>query len=139
MPPRVYITFDPKAYQKDYYQTHKEEYKRRSHERYLVNKTTMNKQSKLYRESHLEQETERQRGYRRKQRAWFDWVMGFAFCMDCGLSDKRVLDWHHRDPSKKRFDVAGYHSIQATIEEMEKCDIVCANCHRIRHHEPIRF
>ena len=57
-------------------------------------------------------------------------------CLDCGNKDVRVLEFDHRDPNCKRDNVSrmlGLGCGWATIlKEVEKCDIVCANCHRIR-------
>ncbi len=55
-------------------------------------------------------------------------------CIDCGEKDILVLEFDHRDRSKKLGEIR--HIIQngATIEkikaEIEKCDIRCSNCHR---------
>lgn len=54
-------------------------------------------------------------------------------CADCGTSDPRVLEFDHlRDKrgaiSKMALDFA-WNVIEA---EIAKCDVVCANCHRIR-------
>lgn len=62
-------------------------------------------------------------------------------CEDCGNSDPRVLDLHHRHGEEKVDHVnrlrtrTGWDAVRA---EMEKCDVVCANCHRIRHAEDFR-
>lgn len=56
-------------------------------------------------------------------------------CVDCGNSDVRVLEFDHRDRTGKTWDVCGMFdsSSWATIEyEIAKCDVRCANCHRIR-------
>lgn len=57
-------------------------------------------------------------------------------CMDCGQSyPSFVMDFDHRDPSKKKFSVGSAvrdHTLDAIMKEIEKCDVVCANCHRIR-------
>jgi len=55
-------------------------------------------------------------------------------CQQCGEADPACLDFHHRDPSHKIFSVAflasqGY-SIDRIMAEIEKCDLLCANCHR---------
>jgi hypothetical protein len=56
-------------------------------------------------------------------------------CSDCGISDPRVLEFDHRDPTEKTLEVsilvrrAGKKKLN---EEIAKCDIVCCNCHRIR-------
>jgi len=60
-------------------------------------------------------------------------------CEDCGGSFPPCsMDFDHRDPSTKRFVVTRMRA-RATVErilaEVAKCDIVCANCHRLRTFE----
>lgn len=60
-------------------------------------------------------------------------------CISCGY-DKCVdaIDFHHRDSSKKDFGIAskGYTRSWGKIKlELDKCDILCANCHREKHAE----
>jgi hypothetical protein len=59
-------------------------------------------------------------------------------CADCGRRfPSCVMQFDHRDPATKRFVVARMRSrAHATIlAEVAKCDIVCANCHRVRTYE----
>ena len=55
----------------------------------------------------------------------------------CGETHPACLEFHHRDPATKKFNVAhGAASSKAwaTIQaEIEKCDVLCANCHRKEH------
>ena len=57
-------------------------------------------------------------------------------CVDCGLDDVRVLDLDHRDPATKRVAVGRLvgetGSWQRVLEEIDRCDVRCANCHRRR-------
>lgn len=57
-------------------------------------------------------------------------------CVDCGERNMVVLDFDHRDPNTKSFSISGAHKSKVSwdmlVEEINKCDIVCANCHRIR-------
>lgn len=57
-------------------------------------------------------------------------------CVNCGVSDVRVLDFDHRDPTAKHKGIAqmftGGWTWQAILAEIDKCDVRCANCHRIR-------
>lgn len=57
-------------------------------------------------------------------------------CMDCGISyPYYVMQFDHRDSSEKTAGVgilANSSSRQSVIDEIAKCDIVCANCHAIR-------
>ena len=55
-------------------------------------------------------------------------------CHDCGQSfPPHVMDFDHVR-GKKRFGVAKMqnHGLEAILAEIAKCDLVCANCHRIR-------
>lgn len=60
-------------------------------------------------------------------------------CSVCGLKDHRCLDFHHLNPESKKnalcILVANNHSIQVLQEEIDKCDILCSNCHRIEHYK----
>lgn len=49
----------------------------------------------------------------------------------------RVLSFHHRDPSEKKFIISGNHCRKWEIvrEELDKCDLLCANCHMELHDE----
>lgn len=55
-------------------------------------------------------------------------------CFDCGLKSEYqcVFDFHHIDPSKKDRNINGLRSWSAVREEISKCMLLCANCHRIR-------
>lgn len=57
-------------------------------------------------------------------------------CVDCGQVFKpRISDWHHKDSSTKLKIVSVLrHSttLPAVLREIEKCDLLCANCHRER-------
>lgn len=60
-------------------------------------------------------------------------------CSDCGIEyPYYVMDLDHVRAEKK-FNLAAATRIKPTMEvllaEIEKCDPVCANCHRIRTHE----
>ena len=62
-------------------------------------------------------------------------------CADCGLiitaQNVVCIDWDHRDPSTKQFTISyliGRITDQQLIEEINKCQALCSNCHRIRTH-----
>jgi hypothetical protein len=55
-------------------------------------------------------------------------------CMDCGLKYPACcMQFHHRDPSTKKGEVANRGSVGSALKELAKCDVICANCHCIRH------
>ena len=54
-------------------------------------------------------------------------------CSKCGYKETaQALEFDHVDRNKKRFKMskAYRHSWPDILEEMEKCVILCANCHR---------
>ena len=58
-------------------------------------------------------------------------------CMDCGETNPIVLDFDHLH--NKKYNVSrmihdGF-SWAAIKKEIAKCEVVCANCHRIRTHD----
>lgn len=55
-------------------------------------------------------------------------------CMDCGETFPfYVMDLHHRDGKEGTVDYfVKFRSRFRLLEEIAKCDVVCANCHRIR-------
>lgn len=58
-------------------------------------------------------------------------------CLDCHQTyPYYVMEFDHTR-GVKQFKVSEMtsRSIDAIILEMEKCDVVCANCHRVRTHE----
>jgi hypothetical protein len=57
-------------------------------------------------------------------------------CITCGENDPIVLEFDHREPDQKHKAISdmarsGY-SLVTIQEEMDKCDVLCANCHRRR-------
>lgn len=55
-------------------------------------------------------------------------------CVDCGEDDVVVLEFDHlRDKTANVSAlVAGFSGIKRVFQEIEKCEVVCANCHRRR-------
>ena len=55
-------------------------------------------------------------------------------CVDCGEQDIRVLEFDHLPEYEKLANVSNLMSGSRNklIEEMNKCDVVCANCHKRR-------
>ena len=58
-------------------------------------------------------------------------------CSKCGEDRWYVLDFHHEDPKEKDRTIAQmvrHCSLERVKEEIEKCIVLCANCHRELHH-----
>jgi predicted transcriptional regulator len=60
-------------------------------------------------------------------------------CLDCELkledTHYAVFDFHHLDPTTKdeNFERIKYQSWEKIKEELDKCVLLCSNCHRVRH------
>lgn len=60
-------------------------------------------------------------------------------CVDCGYrAFAGALDFHHINPKEKTLAISAANSSSwaATLRETRKCIVLCANCHRVRHHAP---
>jgi hypothetical protein len=55
-------------------------------------------------------------------------------CAECGGTfPPYVMDFHHRDPAEKEFNIGTnvMKNLDSLLAEIAKCDVVCANCHRV--------
>lgn len=52
-----------------------------------------------------------------------------GICVKCGLDDNRVLEFHHKDGTRKGGPTMP--QLNYSLEEAKKCELLCANCHRI--------
>jgi hypothetical protein len=61
------------------------------------------------------------------------WYKATHPCVDCGETDPLVLDFDHVY-GEKAFNLSACKTLAVgrVIEEIAKCDVRCANCHRRR-------
>jgi 5-methylcytosine-specific restriction endonuclease McrA len=93
-------------------------------EHYLANKERYVRQAGLRKEV-----------LRRKRTAYLLDYFATHPCQDCGESDPVVLEFDHLDGETKLFNISHalpYRGWQSILDEIEKCEVVCANCHRRR-------
>jgi hypothetical protein len=79
----------------------------------------------------------RNKDRQRKRLRTILWDVKQVPCQDCGGTfHPWVMELDHREGTKKDAPVANLVSKGCTdarlLEEIEKCDVVCANCHRMR-------
>lgn len=79
------------------------------------------------------------RQIRLRNRAFSDHHKSTHGCIDCGEKDIRCLDFDHRDRATKLASVSSLAkqniSLERVKEEIAKCDVRCANCHRKRSYD----
>jgi hypothetical protein len=58
-------------------------------------------------------------------------------CKVCGYKEHwSALDFHHKNPKTKLFNISENKmtGITKLLTEIQKCDILCCNCHRRQDH-----
>jgi hypothetical protein len=73
--------------------------------------------------------------YKNEKRQKYYNFLANKSCVKCGINDIRVLEFDHRDRSTKKHTVSQMlknHSWENILIEIEKCDILCSNCHKIK-------
>lgn len=82
-------------------------------------------------------ENQKLRGLKRK----YEYVMKRGGkCEHCGYNaNLSALEFHHKNPEEKEFqiDVRAFsnHSLEKLEAELDKCELLCSNCHK-EHHNP---
>ncbi len=66
---------------------------------------------------------------------WYTSYKATLHCKNCQEWRSECLQFHHRDPKQKLFNVGQWVrngvSLETLKAEIEKCDVLCANCHAI--------
>lgn len=79
----------------------------------------------------------RMRLWKRDKYKWYRDLKDSLECEKCGFKHPAVIDFHHKNPNDKEFDIGNIIKNQLTLEkvmnEIEKCIVLCSNCHRIEH------
>ena len=74
--------------------------------------------------------------HRKKKVAWLKKFKETLTCEMCGEACSVCLEFHHTGDDKK-IDVAqaahNAWSVEKMLEEIAKCNVLCANCHRKVH------
>ena len=72
----------------------------------------------------------------KEKKKWYTYKSTLK-CANCGFSHIAAMDFHHVDRSNYRSvnKLAQNGNYAAAMEEIKKCIPLCANCHRIHHHE----
>lgn len=91
---------------------------------------------KIYREKQKHKMGSYQISYREKRRLLIHKMKKTLACVYCGLKNPLCLEFDHIDRSQKKGILAtmitGGYKWQDVLDEIAKCQPVCANCHRIK-------
>ena len=88
---------------------------------------------KFYIENKHKARKQNSKQYKRNKEFVTRWKKIFGRCIDCGITDYRVLEFDHiKDKSNNVSNLMTGRSIKIIKEEIRKCECRCANCHRIK-------
>lgn len=76
--------------------------------------------------------TRHNKGYRKRNQEFLFKYLSQNPCVDCGESNPMLLEFDHRE--NKSYDVSTMLTLseKSIQDEIAKCDIRCANCHRMK-------
>jgi 5-methylcytosine-specific restriction endonuclease McrA len=86
-----------------------------------------------HRDQYIARAARRTRGLVAERARYLISLFSERACVDCGESDPLVLEFDHL--GDKKFSISRglrERNWQAVLDEIAKCDVVCANCHRRR-------
>lgn len=76
----------------------------------------------------------RNKSQKHKNKNFVSWVKSRSCCVDCGEGNPLVLDFDHV-MGKKIMNISDMsrtcYSRETIMKEIDKCEVRCANCHRI--------
>lgn len=71
------------------------------------------------------------------KKQWMDFKATLR-CIKCGQNHPATFDFHHINSTEKEASInklVKYRAFKQAMEEVKKCVVLCANCHRIHHYE----
>ena len=103
---------------------------------YHANKEKAAEKAKRWRETNKDYVREKQREDKRNRKLWAIEYLGGRCTMCKNTYHPAVYEFHHIDPENKDRDPSKMLqlSLARLTEELNKCTLLCANCHRITHH-----
>lgn len=90
-----------------------------------------------YYRNNKQEELARVRDFKKKYVEWFKELKSKLVCKECQESHPATLQFHHLDPNEKEIGIADAitrkWSKNKVLREIEKCDVLCGNCHLKLH------
>jgi hypothetical protein len=123
------------AKHKDWYATYRRSESGKKAIKRYESSDAARERKRRYRASKLGQETQRAQRERKRLRArQITQSAKQVPCADCGGTfDPVCMDFHHVRGTKD-FNIGwGRYGLERLKREIEKCIVLCANCHRMRH------
>lgn len=81
----------------------------------------------------------RDRRKRKELRGWYIDYKSHLKCSVCGENHPATLEFHHKDPATKILEIGTMvssvpkFSKEKILDEINKCLVICSNCHKKLH------
>ena len=102
------------------------------------NKEYQKEYSPKYYKKNKEMLKQKKEKRRKKMREWIQNLTSTLKCSKCNENRSYCLDFHHINPKQKKFNIknsiGGGYGKKRILEEIDKCIVLCANCHRTLHY-----
>lgn len=88
-----------------------------------------------YRTEYIERNSKRRETKKKENRLELLEYLKINHCIDCGEGNPITLEFDHRDDSNKKIgisDMISSYNWETIKKEIDKCDVRCSNCHKIR-------
>jgi len=98
------------------------------------NKEKIKGYQKKYRENNKEKRDADSRNRIARKRKMLSDIKLESGCCYCGYKKcSAALHFHHKDDSKSFILAHPHQSVEDLLKEVEKCEVICANCHAELH------
>ncbi len=130
----LYQRSDQKAAKQQYYIENKTELNAQSRQRWVKNKVRYKVAADKWSEANRDFMLSYYRLRGSEHRASLDLLKGAKPCLDCGgVFPPFCMEYDHvRGDKRFALGKMSNHRQEAVLEEIEKCELVCCACHRIR-------
>jgi len=85
--------------------------------------------------THTKERIQETKDRRAALQEWYTNYKATLQCRNCGEWRPECLQFHHRDPKEKKFNIGEWIKNGVSLEtlqaEIAKCDVLCANCHAV--------
>ena len=121
-------------YNKQYYIKNKEKIKERSKQWHEKNREKKREYTKQYSRDNRKKCNEYKKQHYRKK---YEWLQNYKLSKGCSVCEynkcANALEFHHNGDKEFLINTACGKSLKKIKEEIEKCTLLCANCHRELH------
>ena len=88
---------------------------------------------------HKDRLFDKRRQHKEELKAWLRRYKSQLYCIECGENHPACLQFHHLNREEKSFAISSaiagrrYMTISKIEKEISKCEVLCGNCHALRH------